>query len=108
VYASDISGNVYSLGAVNGKNAWPIVQPDGPITGSPLVLSNGVLVATESGSIFAFDPHGVKLWDATIGGNVYTAPVASGNLLIVAPLNADFLLSAVTKDGSLVWKFTGK
>ena len=109
VFAADISGNVYSLGAVNGKNPWPSVQPDGPITGSPLVLPDGVLVGTDSGSIFAFDPLGVKRWDTTIGGNIYTNPVASGTLIVVAPINSDALLVAVKIDGgSILLKFTNK
>ena len=109
LFASDISGNVYSLGAVNGKNAWPVVQPDGPVTGSPLAIQNGVAVATESGFVYAFDPHGASLWNIGVGGNIYTSPVASGNLILVAPLNADFMLAGVSNDGKqILWKFTGK
>jgi eukaryotic-like serine/threonine-protein kinase len=109
VFAADISGNVYSFGVVNGKNPWPVVQPDGPITGSPLVQSSGVLVATESGSLFALDPQGVKLWELPLAGNIYTTPAASGSLILVSPLNTDFLLAAVIANNhSLVWKFTGK
>ena len=49
IFAADISGNLYSLGAPNGKNAWPEVKPDGAITASPVAVPNGVVVATESG-----------------------------------------------------------
>jgi len=113
LFAADISGNIYSLGVPNGKDAWPNLQPDGPITGSPLVLADGsMVVATESGSLFAFDTSGVKMWDITPGGKIYTAPVAAGDpaagLIMVAPMNTDFLLAAVSRDGKLVWKFTGK
>ncbi len=109
LFASDISGNLYSIGAVNGKNAWPVVQPDGPITGSPLAIQNGVAVATESGFVYAFDQHGAPLWNISVGGNIYTSPVASGNLILVAPLNADFMLAGVSNDGKqILWKFTGK
>ncbi len=115
LFAADISGNIYSLGVPNGKNAWPVVQPDGAITGSPLVLtgntgqsSDNMLVATESGSLMAFDGTGVKIWDVSVGGKIYTSPVLAGDLIVVAPLNTDFLLAAVSKDGKLLWKFTGK
>ena len=109
LFASDISGNIYSIGAVNGKNAWPVVQPDGPITGSPLAIQNGVAVATESGFVYAFDQHGAPLWNISVGGNVYTTPVASGDLILIAPLNADFMLAGVSNDGKqILWKFTGK
>lgn len=109
VFVADISGYVYSLGAPNGKNAWPDIQPDGPITGDPAILpGGGVLVATESGSVFAYDANSSKLWDANVGGNIYTTPVESGDLTLVSPMNADFLLAAVRKDGTVLWKFTGK
>jgi outer membrane protein assembly factor BamB len=108
VYAADIKGHIYSLGATHGKNAWPDLQPDGPITGSPLVLADGMLVATESGTIFAFDRTGGKAWDAIIGGKIYTTPVASGEMITLAPMDADFLLAAISRDGKLLWKFTGK
>ncbi|MCL5611996.1 MAG: PQQ-like beta-propeller repeat protein [Chloroflexi bacterium] len=111
VYAADISGNIYSFGAPNGKNAWPDVQPDGPITGSPVVLSDGtVVVVTESGLAYAFDRVSGKAWGVgtNIGGKIYTTPVVSGNLILVAPLGADSLLAALNNGGNVVWKFTGK
>ena len=114
LFTADISGNIYSLGVPNGKDAWPVLQPDGPITGSPLVLADGsVVVATESGSLFAFNTSGVKMWEIAPGGKIYTSPVVAGDpaagLIMVAPLNTDFLLAAISMDGSkIVWKFTGK
>jgi outer membrane protein assembly factor BamB len=111
LYAADISGRIYSLGTPHGKNAWPDLQPDGPITGSPLVLPDGVVVATESGTVFAFDRTGTRLWDINVGGQIYTTPVAAGDLILIAPMNAEskVLLRAVSQDGLLVpWEFTGR
>jgi outer membrane protein assembly factor BamB len=108
VFAADIAGNVYSLGAPNGKNAWPNLQPDGPITGSPLALGKGMLVATESGTVFSYDGTGTQLWNATIGGQIYTTPVAAGDQIAVAPTGTDFLLAVLDQNGRLVWKFNNK
>lgn len=109
LYAADISGRVYSLGTPHGKNAWPDVRPDGPITADPLVLPEGVLFATESGTVFAYDRTGTKVWDVSIGGQIYTTPVASGDIILIAPMKAEFLLRGVSQDGKLVpWEFTGK
>ncbi len=108
VYTADIGGNIYSLGAPNGKNAWPDLVPDGPITGRPLAMADGMLVATESGSVFAYDGTGSKVWESVVGGKIYTAPVASGDGIAVAPTGADFLLALLDQNGKLVWKFTGK
>ena len=111
VYAADIGGRIYSLGAPHGKNAWPDLQPDGPITGSPVVLPDGVLVGTESGSLFAFDRTGAKLWDVSIGGQIFTTPVISGDVILVAPMNSKdkVLLRGVGLDGRLTpWEFSGQ
>ncbi len=113
LYAADINGQIYSLGVADGKNTWPMVEPDGAMTASLLLRTDGVVAATESGSLYALDHNGTKLWNATLieagkSGNIYTTPVASGDLILVAPYGADFLLAAVNKDGGLVWKFTGK
>jgi outer membrane protein assembly factor BamB len=106
VYVGDINGYVYSLGAPNGKNAWPEIKPDGPITGNPLVLADrSMLVATESGSVFAFDQNSGKLWDVSIGGKIYTTPVAAGDLILIAPLKANFQLAAIRNNGQIVWKY---
>ncbi len=111
LYAADISGNVYSFGAPNGKNAWPDTKPGGAITGSPLALSNGVVVATETGGLYAYDSQGGPLWPSVnIGGKIFTSPVASGDLILVAPMGGQYLLYAVNnKDGSMLpWHFDGK
>ncbi|MGZ3434548.1 MAG: outer membrane protein assembly factor BamB family protein, partial [Isosphaeraceae bacterium] len=108
VYTADIGGNIYSFGAPNGKNAWPDILPSGSITGSPLALADGMLVATESGTVFAYDGTGSKLWDTVLGGKIYTAPVAAGDRIAVAPTGTDFLLAALDQNGKLLWKFTGK
>lgn len=111
LYAADISGNLYSLAASSGKNGWPELKPDGPITGSPVALANGIAIVTESGFLYAFKPDGSTLWPpVNIGGKIYTTPVLSGDLILVAPMGAPNLLYAVNgKDGSVLpWQFTGK
>ena len=110
VFVADIKGQVYSLDASSGKNFWSNIIPDGPITGSPLLTADGVVVATESGSAYSLDYNGKVLWSTSLGGKIYTTPVASGNLVLIAPLGAQYLLYAVNeKDGSMLpWHFDGK
>jgi outer membrane protein assembly factor BamB len=114
LFVTDISGNIYSLGAPNGKNAWPDLKLGGPIVGSPLILADGsMVVATDTGSLYDYGTNGVKVWDIAPGGKIYTSPVIAGDpasgFILVAPLETDFLLAAVSRDGSkIVWKFTGK
>lgn len=108
LYAADISGNIYSFGTADGKDAGAVLQPDGPITGSPLSQGDGFVVGTEAGTLVAYGANGVKSWETTVGGKIYTSPVAAGSMIAVAPLNTDFLLAGVDPSGKVLWKFTGK
>jgi len=104
LYFSDVDGNFYSFDVATRKLNWK-VQPDGPITASPLIQNDHVLLATESGSVFAVDREGKVLWSQAIGGKIYTTPVAAGDLILVAPLETEFYLAALDPNGRQVWTF---
>jgi outer membrane protein assembly factor BamB len=106
LYFGDVDGNFYSFNTSTGSLNWKPVKPDGPITASPLVREDHILVATESGSIFAMDRDGKVLWTEAIGGKIYTTPIAAGDLTIVAPLETEFYLAALDANGRQVWTFT--
>jgi len=108
LYFGDVDGNLYSFNTSSGKLNWKPVKPDGPITANPLVQNDHVLIATESGSIFAVGNDGKVLWTQQIGGKIYTTPVAAGDLTIVSPLETDFYLAALDVNGRQVWTFTPK
>ncbi|HZJ23478.1 MAG TPA: PQQ-binding-like beta-propeller repeat protein [Anaerolineales bacterium] len=106
LYFADLNGNVYSFNTSTGKLNWPAIKPDGPITASPLIQNDHIIIATESGSLFAIDRDGNILWTQVVGGKIYTTPVAAGDLTIVAPLETDFYLAALDQNGRQVWAFT--
>jgi len=108
LYFGDVDGNFYSFNTSSGKLNWKPVKPDGPITASPLVQNDHVLITTESGSIFAVGNDGKVLWTQQIGGKIYTTPVAAGDLTVVSPLETDFYLAALDANGRQVWTFTPK
>jgi len=103
LYFGDLSGNFYSYNTETGKYNWNPVKPDGPITTSPVVVNDVLLVATESGSIYAVDKDGKsKLWSQP-GGKIYTTPVLVGDLVLVAPLGADAYIYAYDLNGHQAW-----
>jgi outer membrane protein assembly factor BamB len=104
LYFSDVDGNFYSYNVSTGKLNWT-VKPDGPVTASPLIQEDHVLLATESGSVFAVDRDGQVLWSEEIGGKIYTSPVAAGDVILVAPLETEFYLTALDQTGRRVWTF---
>ena len=105
LYFGDVDGNFYSFNTATGKLNGSPVKPDGPITASPLVRDDHILLATESGSVYALDRQGKQLWTKEIGGKIYTTPIMAGDLAIVAPLETDFYLTALDADGRQVWTF---
>jgi outer membrane protein assembly factor BamB len=110
LYFGDVSGNFYSFNTSSGNLNWNPLKPDNSdtasITASPLVREEHILIATESGSIFAVDREGKVLWNQQIGGKIYTNPIAASDLTIVAPLETDFYLVALDSNGRQAWTFT--
>jgi hypothetical protein len=45
-------------------------------------------------------------WEKKVGGKIYTSPVMSGSLILVAPYQAEFALAAYDADGKQAWTFT--
>jgi outer membrane protein assembly factor BamB len=106
LYFSDVDGNFYSYNTSTGSLNWKPVRPDGPITASPLIQNDHALLATESGSVFTMGSDGTVLSSVEIGGKIYTTPVAAGDLILVAPLETDFYLTALNQSGGTSWTFT--
>jgi outer membrane protein assembly factor BamB len=105
LYYADLSGNIFSLDLTNNRQNWNSLQPDGPITASLLVVGDQIYVATEAGSFIALDRDGKIVWEKTPGGKIYTTPVRSNDLILVAPYQADFALAAYDADGKQAWTF---
>ena len=104
LYFGDLDGNFYSFNTSTGALNWS-VKPDGPITASAILQNDYLLLATESGNIYAIGKDGSTLWSELVGGQLYSTPVASGDLILVAPFGADFNLAALNSDGRKVWTF---
>ncbi len=106
LYFSDVDGNFYSFNTSTGSLNWQPVKPDGAITASPLIQENHILLASESGSVFAVGRDGKVLWNVAVGGKIYTTPIAVGDLIVVAPLETKFYLAALDQNGHQAWTFT--
>jgi outer membrane protein assembly factor BamB len=106
LYFADLDGRLYSYNVTEARYNWTPVQPDGPITASPLVLGDRILAATESGVVYELNMNGnSKLWSQP-GGKIYTTPVMAGDLILIAPLRADASLYAYDQSGHQAWAFT--
>jgi outer membrane protein assembly factor BamB len=107
LYVGDLKGNFYAYDAASNTLNWSI-QPDGAITANAILQNDHLLLATESGSLYAIGKDGKTLWSEKVGGKIYTTPVVAGDLILVAPLETDFYLAALDSNGRQVWTFPTK
>jgi outer membrane protein assembly factor BamB len=107
IYFGDLKGNLYAVDTASGKSHWQEPRnPDKAIVGSPLVTTDLIIITTESGGVYAYDRDGSKKWeDSEVGGQIYTAPVFGSDLILVAPMQADFLLAAYHTNGDRAWTY---
>jgi outer membrane protein assembly factor BamB len=111
LYYADLNGKVFSFDLSSGKQNWS-VQPNGPVVGNLLVAGDQIYVASESdpetgfGKLIALDREGKTIWSKDVGGKFYTAPVVSGDLIIVSPYQANNILLAYDAQGKQAWTFT--
>jgi outer membrane protein assembly factor BamB len=111
LYYADLNGKVYSYDLASGKQNWA-VQPNGSVVASLLIVGDQIYVTSEAdptsklGTLVALDREGKTVWTKEIGGKLYTTPVVSGDLILVAPYLADFTLAAYDAQGKQAWTFT--
>jgi outer membrane protein assembly factor BamB len=106
LYYADLDGKIYSFDLANGRQNWDAVQPDGPIVANLLIVGDQIYAATEAGTFVALDREGKTVWEKTIGAKIYTTPVLSGDLILVAPYQGEFVLAAYDLQGKQAWTFT--
>jgi outer membrane protein assembly factor BamB len=105
LYYADLDGKIYSFDLATRRQNWDTVQPDGPIVANLLVEGDQIYVVTEEGTFVALDRDGKTDWEKTVGGKIFTTPVISGDLILVAPYQAEFVLAAYDTDGKQAWTF---
>ena len=106
LYYADLDGVLYSLDVKSGSQNWDGVKPDGPIVASPIVVGDRVYIVTEAGTFLALDRDAKTIWEKEVGGKIYTTPAISGEIILIAPYQAEFALAAYDAEGKQAWTFT--
>jgi outer membrane protein assembly factor BamB len=104
LYFGDLDGNIYTLDAATG-DILDSFKPDGAILATPLILNGQVIFVSEDGTVYSLTPGENPQSMEKLDGKLYTAPVAAGNLLLVAPFQGEFLLVALDADGKEEWHY---
>lgn len=108
IYFGDLNNKVYAVSAKDGRSTWGDVTAAGPILNSPAVTPEGLVFATENGTVFMIGYDGKMGWNKTINGKLYSSPVVAGQQVVVGVTQGDkdTLLVAYDFTGKDVWTFT--
>lgn len=102
------AGKFYALNAADGQIVWS-KDDEGSIAAGPLLTADQVVYVTEAGKIQSLDKAGTPKWQVIIeNANLYTPPLLVGNVILIAPMNAKFLLAAYDLSGVQKWTFIAK
>lgn len=98
------AGTFYAVNSADGSIIWS--QPEtGAIVAGALVLEDQVVYVTEIGLVQSRNKEGGSLWQDTLEGKLYAAPALAGDLVLVAPMQGNFLLAAYNLNGAQQWVF---
>jgi outer membrane protein assembly factor BamB len=71
------------------------------------VLEDQIVYVTEAGHVQSLKKDGSNNWQVAIdGAKIYTAPILAGDAIIVAPMQAQFILAAYAPNGVQKWTFS--
>jgi outer membrane protein assembly factor BamB len=102
------AGKFYAINASNGQIVWT-KDEEGSIAAGALITADQVIYVTELGRIQSLDKNGAPKWQATIeNAKLYTPPFLAGDVILIAPMNAKFLLAAYDLNGAQKWTFIAK
>jgi outer membrane protein assembly factor BamB len=108
IYFADVAGTVYALDAATGDEVWAPVKPGGQMRARPVLTGDLLYVGDRQGNLFALDrATGVVRHTQTLKGQILAAPLAAGDLILVAPFGGDNLVVAYTPalDTAVRWAF---
>jgi outer membrane protein assembly factor BamB len=102
------AGKFYAINSADGKFAWPPLTDAGAIIAAPLVTKTQIVYVTEAGTVKFLNKDGSSSASpaAIENAKIYTTPVLAGDLILVAPMNASYMLAAYDQKGVQKWTFT--
>ncbi len=104
LYLGDESGRLHALEAATGNTLWQF-EARSAILNTPLLYDTLLAFGCEDGRLQAITLEGTPQWQQTVGGKLYGAPVAAGDLILIAPVEGDYVLIALTPTGAQKWAF---
>ncbi|HEY9121429.1 MAG TPA: PQQ-binding-like beta-propeller repeat protein, partial [Brevefilum sp.] len=105
LYFADAGGNLYALDPASGALSFKS-EFEGAAVGGVAVLEDGIVLATEQGGLRAFNFEGGSLWEASLAGEIFQAPVVNDKYIVVGTINGENLVYAFNLSGVQRWSTT--
>ena len=105
---NDDLGNIIAVDPKTGKENWVLAEQGKMLAGLAAIGEDRFVVANEDGTVKAFDINRKPLVQFEITkAKIYTTPIVAGDLLIIAPMGAEFTLYAYPLElaGMPQWTF---
>ncbi len=105
LYIGDEAGRLHALDIATADELWQ-ADAGSAILHAPILLSDSLLAfGSEDGRLQVITLDGAPEWQQTIRGKLYGAPAKAGDLILVAPVEGDSVLIALTSSGAQKWAF---
>ena len=106
----DLTGTVYSMKSSDGSINWQVVPDPSDrkkaITEKLLLYQDVLYFGNENGVFYSMNPSsGTVNWSKPFDAKIFTTPVATDDLVIMALMGKESLLVAMNLDGTQKWTF---
>lgn len=107
LYVTDEAGRLHVLEASTGVELWQF-EARSAVLNTPLLYDALLVFGCEDGRLQAVTLDGTPAWQQTVNGKLYGAAIAAGDLILIAPVEGDYVLIAITPAGAQKWAFKPK
>lgn len=105
LYIADVDGTIYRLDPATGQESQARLNAGSAIVSAPRPYGETLLFGTEGGSLFLLTlPDDIQTLE--VDGQLYGTPAFAGEMILVAPYQADSPLIALNLQGVRRWSFT--
>jgi len=108
VYAACLDGNVYLFNAETGSEVAGAINLGSPISSSPVLVGDKVIVATEEGKIYAIDTGTNQLRLLSELGEAVHAPLSASEGVVYIYSGGQNLYALDAESGAKLWNITIK
>ena len=106
LYVGNAGNKVTAISASDGSIVWQKEAGNPIIAGGVLLNDETIAFPTETGQLVGWTLDGeTQSLNQTIGGKLYTTPVVVEDNAVIALMEGDKLLQAVSANGGLTWTF---